>query len=1239
MRAVFVFSLFLSILFTIPVNAKNSSQIALQLQWKHQFEFAGFYAAIAKGFYEEAGLEVELFEYQDGLDQIEEVLSGKKQFGIWGDGILQSYMQGKPLVMVANYFKHSPHILVTRPEIRSPADLRGKKVMISSMDTQGAGYNQMLRKFKIDPSEITIIPPSFKIQDFIDAKVDAYLAFSTNEPFFLQQQGVPYNVLDFNSYGAELYEVNLFTSKEYTLANPEKVQAFVEASNRGWDYALTHPDEIIDLILEKYNSQQKSREALVFEYQETLKVILKDIYPIGSIDIEKIRTMGNVFAQNALAAPLLNYQDFIFGQGKKKQEILVNFSEEEKGYLRNKGSIKMCVDPEWMPFEQINENGVHEGMAADLLKLMQQRSGVTLELLQTTSWSESLEMAKNRQCDIFSLAMATPERREYMSFTSPYLSFPFVIATLSDKIFVDHIEQVLDKPLALVKGYAYTEILKNRYPNTQFIEVETLKAGLQRVQDKQVYGFVGALATIAYTVQQEGMSDIKIAGKFDDSWELAIGTRKDQPLLLSVMQKMTNTLSKEEKRTSYNTWFAVKFDKYKDYSMAWKIFFSGLALVTVILYWNRTLYTAKTAKQKSLNELSVAQSELEKTNKDLAESHKIARIGSWYWDITNDKTDVSDEFYELVGLRRDDFQITHNNYPELIYPDDRGHFAQVTKKAFRDKKAYFVEYRVIHPNKGEIYVIERAEVLLGEDGTPVKLIGTIQDITDMKKLEVEKERLATAIEYASETVVITDINGIIQYVNPAFEKLTGYTRKEAIGQNPSILSSGRHNEAFYKKMWAVLLRGKAWNGRFTNKKKDGSLFEEEVTLSPIKDKAGEITSFVAIKRDVTKEIELDKKLQQAQKMETIGTLAGGIAHDFNNILGAIIGYAEMARDDSPKGSSVVNDLDKVLEASDRAAGLVKQILAFSRQDKIEYVPIQPASIVKKSIEMLHSTLPTTIDITQDIDSETGLIFADPTQIHQILMNLCTNAFHAIEETGGKLNISLKAIDLSSEDLTREPHIEAGTFVQLSVSDSGVGIPQEFRDKIFDPYFTTKEVGKGTGMGLSIIHGIVKSYGGFITFYSELGQGTVFHIFLPIITKAMLPDEKAIETIKHLPVGRENILFIDDEDILADLGKDMLERLGYNVTVRMSSLEALETFQNQPEYFDLVITDQTMPGMTGADLARRMLQIRPDIPIILCTGYSSIISEEKAKSIGIREFALKPLTKKNIAGTIRKVLDA
>jgi len=353
------------------------------------------------------------------------------------------------------------------------------------------------------------------------------------------------------------------------------------------------------------------------------------------------------------------------------------------------------------------------------------------------------------------------------------------------------------------------------------------------------------------------------------------------------------------------------------------------------------------------------------------------------------------------------------------------------------------------------------------------------------------------------------------------------------------------------------------------------------------------------------------------------------------MLGAILGYSEMIRDDFPPGSPGIHDINQVLTAGNRAKELVKQILAFSRQTEDHKIPMQPAAIVKEAINLLRSSLPSTITIKQDIDPDAGVILADPGQIHQIVMNLCTNAFHAMEVKGGTLTISLHTKTLGQEDLSTAPHMQPGTFVQLSIRDTGEGIMPEIREKIFDPFFTTKEVGKGTGLGLAMVYGIVKGCGGSIACDSRLGAGTEFLITLPTLEGTALHENESSESV---PQGKEHILLIDDEEILIELGKTMLERLGYHVTARRNSLDALITFQNQPDAFDMIITDQTMPVMTGVDLARRILQIRPEMPIILCTGYSSLITEDKAKAAGIKGFAMKPLAKKNIGELIRKILN-
>lgn len=403
----------------------------------------------------------------------------------------------------------------------------------------------------------------------------------------------------------------------------------------------------------------------------------------------------------------------------------------------------------------------------------------------------------------------------------------------------------------------------------------------------------------------------------------------------------------------------------------------------------------------------------------------------------------------------------------------------------------------------------------------------------------------------------------------------------------------------------------------------------------------QVLLFFASTWDIIKQkrLEAEKKkvearLVQAHKMEAIGTLAGGIAHDFNNILGVILGYTELAKEDAPLGSRFASGLDQVLIAGNRAKDLVKQILAFSRQTEMERFPLQLQPIIKEAVKMLRASIPTTIDIQENIDLSCGLVLADPTQIHQILMNLCANANHAMEKSGGILKIELRRTDVGNDVLGANVPLKPGQYIELVVSDTGVGIGLDIIQKVFDPYFTTKELGKGTGMGLAIVHGIITEYGGAVTVESELQHGTTFHVYFPKAEKAELETVKKTEEIYS---GKGNILFVDDEELLICLGKDMLERLGYDVTVRQSSIDALSTFQNDPYAFDVVITDQTMPGITGADLSRRILQIRPDIPIILCTGHSNLVDEVSAKSIGIKEFVMKPLAKGVIGNLLQKLL--
>ncbi|MCP4642977.1 MAG: PAS domain S-box protein [bacterium] len=514
---------------------------------------------------------------------------------------------------------------------------------------------------------------------------------------------------------------------------------------------------------------------------------------------------------------------------------------------------------------------------------------------------------------------------------------------------------------------------------------------------------------------------------------------------------------------------------------------------------------------------------------------------------------------------------------------------------------------------------------------------TLRDVTERERSEEERIRLVQAVEQAVESVVVTDVDGTIQYVNGAFERVTGYSRAEAVGGNPRILKSGVHDDAFYESLWQTITQGDVWRGRLRNKRKDGSLFTEETTISPIRDHSGRLINYVAVKQDVTQQLALEQQLQQSQKMQAIGTLAGGIAHDFNNILFAMLGFAELGLQWAEPGSKLYDCFRQVVAGGQRATDLVKQILTFSRQSEQERHPIELHLVLKEVLKLLRGTLPSTIQFRQRIEADCGYVLADPTQIHQVAMNLCTNAYHAMRETGGVLQVALAAVDVDEAFAHEHRDLEPGPHVRLSVTDNGPGMDAKTRERAFEPYFTTKKAGEGTGMGLATVHGIVKTHGGSVSVWSEPGKGTRFDLYFPCYVEADTSPEAGHDESRPRG-GFEEVLFVDDEEPIVELGEILLADLGYRVTACTSSGEALRLFSAQPRRFSVVITDQTMPQLTGVELAQKALGIRPDIPIILCTGFSEAVNEEKAKAIGIRAYLKKPIIQRDLARAIRHALD-
>jgi PAS domain S-box-containing protein len=531
-------------------------------------------------------------------------------------------------------------------------------------------------------------------------------------------------------------------------------------------------------------------------------------------------------------------------------------------------------------------------------------------------------------------------------------------------------------------------------------------------------------------------------------------------------------------------------------------------------------------------------------------------------------------------------------------------------------------------------------------GSAAELIGAYLARLEIdKRLQQSEKKLRTLTDNTLDSIWLMDMDLTFRYINNAVMHTFGYSPEEWIGSNLADHCSKEELE----KMSVILLRALEHPDQHPGvlfetvlHRKDGEPVPVEILAKFSFDEKHQIVGLQGTTRDVRERIASDKQraqleaqVRQLVKMEALGTLAGGVAHDFNNILSAIIGYAELALFDVPQGSRLAVNLEGVLGAGKRATDLVKQILTFSRRSEHQRSPIQMQIFVKEALKLMRSSLPSTIEIRGKISQDLPNVLGDPTQIHQIVMNLCTNAAHAMAGEGGVLEVLLEKISLGTRFINRYPELAPGTYLKLTVRDTGHGMSPEIMESIFDPYFTTKKVGEGTGMGLAVVHGIVKSYGGEITVQSQPNEGTTFEIYLPTLEGEVFT---AGEETTYLPTGKERILLVDDEPALVIVGKQRLERLGYLVETRSDSLEALAVVRKDPQHFDLVITDMTMPKMTGDKLAAALLRIRSNLPIILCTGFSQKINKERAQKIGIKAFLMKPLELQNLASTVRRVLD-
>jgi PAS domain S-box-containing protein len=623
-----------------------------------------------------------------------------------------------------------------------------------------------------------------------------------------------------------------------------------------------------------------------------------------------------------------------------------------------------------------------------------------------------------------------------------------------------------------------------------------------------------------------------------------------------------------------------------------------------------------------------AETTLKEKQADLEEAQRVASVGNWSKDLATGTTSWSDEMYRIYGFAPQSVPSTWETAAALIHPDDL-ELVHAVRADLTHSEVEEITYRITRPDGEDRFLRGRLDVIRDSEGKPVRVVGTIQDITERKQAEAAKEeyhaRSIGVIQNSVDSIITIDDRGVIESVNPAALGLFGYEKTELVGQNVSVLMPesyrGNHDQFIeaYKTSGSKKILDTVRETQGVQK--DGTTFPLRISVTEVR--FGGRRIFAGIIHDLTHESELERQLLQAQKLESVGTLAGGIAHDFNNILQAILGFNALAQENMEGDTELLTQcLDEIEAGSRRAADLVNQILSFSRTSEIDYRPLTLQPLIEEALRFLRSSMPATIRIDKRISPDCDHVLGNATQIHQVVANLCTNAMHAMEAKGGCLTVSLEPLSIGSRLETLCGPCEPGESVQLSVTDTGTGIEPKLIERLIDPFFTTKEVGKGTGLGLAMVHGIVRSMWGGLLIESELGSGTKVRVIFPLVPENQVL-KKPKEPARAQDSGAGNVMIVDDEEAITKLTARMLESRGFTVDSFTDGGVALEALKVAPTAYDVAVLDYTMPGRTGGDLAREFRALAAEMPVILATGHIDELEHEQTSSPNIVDIIKKP----------------
>jgi len=950
-----------------------------------------------------------------------------------------------------------------------------------------------------------------------------------------------------------------------------------------------------------------------------------------------------------LSVTLVSSEEGIPSSSQELSDLISGFSAEEQSWLKAHPTLNIGGPKSFPPFHYYDEDTTLKGISADYIRFIMEQLGINLKVHKNIPWPEVLKKAESGEIDLIPCIAQTEDRKKFLYFSNPYLSFPLVIITRNDASFIGGIEDLHDKKLATIQKVSTNEWLIRDGVKFIPVFVDSPLDGLKSVSLGQADARIENLAAATYLIRKYGLTNLKIAAPTPyGNYNLHMGVNKNHPELVGIINKALEVMPPDKHIEIRNTWLSVRYEYgiKKSDVIQWGLLLLLFICVifTVVLIWNRRL-KAEVTERKQVQEELHSSKQLNQSIMD----HLPIGIAVNSIDPAVTFNFINDNFIKFYRTTRDDLE-NPDNFWEAVY-EDPDYRKIIRKRVLDDCDSGDVNR--MHWEDIPVSRAGRETRYISASNTPVPesklMISSVWDVTArnlaLENLKNEKEFTDTALNSQHDTFFLFEPStGKAIRWNQAFRNISGYSDHEISElKAPESYYSPEDLDKTEALINDVLDKGKA-TITLDLICKDGHTVPTEYNVSLIKDEQGQPKYLISIGRDIrerqlaaSEKETLESQLTQALKMEAVGTMAGGIAHDFNNILGIIIGNAELAYDDVPDWNPARNNLNEIKTACLRARDVVRQLLSFSRKSEKKQKPILINDIVKESMKLMRASLPTSISIELNIPDMSEIILADPTQIHQILINLCTNSSHAMETDGGILSVDLKKIFLNETSSEPNSPLKTGDYIEITVRDTGHGIPEDIQEKIFDPYYTTKEVGKGSGMGLSVVHGIVENHNGKLSLESKPGSGTSIHVMLPVLTGSLNVDEETA-AVKNQP-GKETILFVDDEEPITRMAEIILKKLGYHVHITNQPEQALSEFKKHPESYDLVISDMTMPHMSGVQLTEKLKSVKPDIPVIICTGHSSQIDENKAKDTGIAAFAMKPITSSEIAQLIRSVLDA